>query len=68
MLIDKYGNHYTNGWVIYKNNIYYQENGYLVEGFKEIDGKTYYFKKDTGKRLQWWHKDETGVFYLDYVV
>ena len=66
MLIDKAGNHFKNGWIIYENNIYYQKNGYLVEGFEKIDGKTYYFEKDTGKRKQWWQKDENGVFYLQY--
>ena len=66
MLIEKNGNHFKNGWIIYNNNVYYQEDGYLVEGFKTIDNKTYYFEKNTGIRKQWWQQDETGVFYLDY--
>ena len=37
----------STGWVEENGNKYYQENGAKVTGFKTINGKTYFFSRDT---------------------
>ena len=54
----------NNGWIEYKGNKYYVIDGHLLEGFNKVGNKTYYFEKNTGRLLQWWHSDEKGSFYL----
>ena len=66
MYIETNGRHYNDGWINSGGNTYYQRNKYLLEGFQQIGNKTYYFEPGTGRILQWWHRDENGLFYLQY--
>ena len=49
------------GFVVLDNKTYYYEEGYPVKGFKEIDGKTYFFSRVDGSM-------RTGIFSIDYVM
>ena len=53
-----------NGWVIEGGKTYYYENGEMVHGFKEINGKTYFFGITKGALLTGWQDLPEGRFYL----
>ncbi len=53
-----------NGWVIEGGKTYYYENGKMVHGFKEINGKTYFFGITKGALLTGWQDLPEGRFYL----
>ena len=50
-----------NGWVSFNNKTYYYEKGKAVKGFKEIDGKLYFFSRGDDPYMR------TGTFQIDYV-
>ena len=51
------------GWQEENGNKYYYENDEKVSGFKEIDGKLYFFSRVTYKLKTGWQNDETGRWY-----
>ena len=53
-----------NGWVKEGGKTYYYENGEMVHGFKEINGKTYFFGITKGALLTGWQELPEGRFYL----
>lgn len=46
------------GWV--DNKYYFDENGQMAKGWHKIDGKEYFFNKQTGAKLVGLHKIGTG--------
>ena len=53
-----------NGWVEENGKRYYYEDGQMVHGFKEIEGKTYFFGITKGALLTGWQELPEGRFYL----
>ncbi|MCI8569532.1 MAG: hypothetical protein HFJ11_06110, partial [Bacilli bacterium] len=53
------------GWNEINKEKYYVENNYMVSGFKEIDGETYFFGLTTNKMLKGWQSVAEGRFYLN---
>ena len=57
-------NRTENGWITEGGKTYYYENGKMVHGFKEINGKTYFFGITKGALLTGWQELPEGRFYL----
>ena len=55
----------TNGWKIEGENIYYLENGQKVKGFKEIEGKTYFFSNLNSALKSGLQGINNKLFYLN---
>ena len=51
----------TDGWITQNDKKYYYENGKPVKGFKEIEGKLYFFSRGDDPYMR------TGSFQIDYV-
>ena len=59
-----YSNVYAeDGWITENGNTYYYENNIKVSGFKEIDGKLYFFSRVNNVLKKGWQNDNTGKWY-----
>ena len=53
------------GWVEYKDKLYYIKDGFMLEGgFHDIDGQRYYFGKDGDCKYRW--QEINGHWYYFY--
>ncbi len=52
------------GWLVEDGNKYYVENGQKVCGFKEIDGKIYFFSNINAALKTGWQSIDGNLFYL----
>lgn len=53
------------GWVEYKDKLYYIKDGFMLEGgFHDIDGQRYYFGKDGDCKYRW--QEIGGHWYYFY--
>ena len=52
------------GWQEIEGNRYYVRNNFVLRGFNDVEGVTYYFGASSGKLMTGWQETSEGRFYL----
>ena len=52
------------GWQDIDDNRYYVRDNFVLRGFDEVDGVTYYFGASSGKLMTGWQNLDNNIFYL----